>query len=82
MNPAYLAAKGTIPRSHAAFSFIIRKPLANIARSVIGPRRMERWERLIGNCIAPRLILTGNLDPGRAADIEAQENLPKPDTAR
>jgi hypothetical protein len=74
MNPAYLAAKGTIPRSHAAFSFVIRKPLANIVRSAIpGPRRVEHWERLIGNFIALRLMLTGNLDPSRAEDIEAKE---------
>lgn len=77
MNPAYLAAKGTIPRSHAAFSFVVRKPLANIARAVLpGPRRVERWERLIGNCIALRLLLTGVLDPSGATDIEAKETRP------
>lgn len=74
MNPAYLATKGTIPRLHAAFSFIIRKPLANIYKLAIGgPRRLERRERLIGNCIALCLILAGNLDPNRATDIEEQE---------
>ena len=34
MNPAYLAAKGTIPKSHAVKSFVIRKPLANLVPGI------------------------------------------------
>lgn len=74
MNPAYLAAKGTIPVWHALCGFVLRKPLANIVRSLTrGPRKAERRERLIGNCIALRYLLSGKIDPDRAVDIEAKE---------
>lgn len=74
MNPVYLAAKGTIPVWHALYGFVLRKPLANVVRSLTGgPRKTERRERLVGNCIALRCILSGKLDPDRASDIEARE---------
>lgn len=70
MNPAYLAVKGTIPRSHALTAFIIRKPLANIVRLVIGPQRKVRWNRLTGNFFALLLLCKGNVDPGQATEME------------
>jgi GT2 family glycosyltransferase len=74
MNPAYLAAKGTIPIWHAIYGFVLRKPLANMLRSLSrGTRQAERRERLIGNCIALRYMLVGKIDPDRASDIEARE---------
>lgn len=81
MNPAYLASKGTIPPQHAISSFIIRKPLANIVRLIIGPQRLVRYERVIGNCIALGLVLRGKIDPGYAVRVEASfpATEPRPD---
>jgi len=70
MNPAYLALKKTIPRSHALSNFIIRKPAANLCRIVTGPQRRHRWERLIGNCVALRDILTGRVNPESAIQLD------------
>ena len=70
MNPAYLALKKTIPRSHALLSFVIRKPIANLCRIVTGPERRHRWERFIGNCVALRGILTGRVSPEGAIQLD------------
>ena len=70
MNPVYLAAKGTIPPSHAVYSFVIRKPIANIVRMIVGPGRPQRWERLIGNFIALGHLFSWKLDPEHAEIID------------
>lgn len=71
MNPAYLALKGTIPKTHAIADFILKKPAANLARAILGPQRHYRWERFTGNFAALRRLLSGKIDPEHAAIIEA-----------
>lgn len=71
MNPAYLAAKGTIPLSHALAHFILRKPIANLARTIIGPKRRSRMERFVGNCTAIGKLLSGKTRPEYAEFIES-----------
>ena len=68
MNPVYLSAKGSFPL-WLAVQQVFRPVAKNIALSVAGPPATWRRERLQGNLLAARDLLSGRVSPERAAEL-------------
>jgi hypothetical protein len=68
MNPVYLSTKGSFPLWLAAQQ-VFRPVAKNVALSVAGPSTSWRRERLQGNLLAAKDILTGRISPERAAQL-------------
>jgi glycosyltransferase involved in cell wall biosynthesis len=71
MNPMYLGCKGTIPKRHAIFRFVLRIPIRNAVHACISsPRRFECWQRLTGNFHALGDIVSGRIEPERVVELD------------
>lgn len=76
MNPVYLASKGTIPVSHAIWSFVVRKPAINFIRSMLRTERTtEHRSRLRGNILAIKLLARGSICPEKVVDVMVMDSL-------
>lgn len=68
MNPVYLSTKGSFPVWLTAQQ-VFRPVAKNVALSVRGPAAPWRRERLRGNLMAARDIVSGRISPERAAEL-------------
>jgi GT2 family glycosyltransferase len=68
MNPAYLTRKGSFPLWLSAEQ-VFRPVAMNVARSVAGPEKRWRRERLRGNRIAAWDIVRGRISPERIVNL-------------
>ena len=64
VNPAYLIAKGTIPKSFA-LKLMARNVCANAARSLWPEPYVDRWGRLKGNILGTLHLAQGRIEPER-----------------
>ncbi|MGB8353511.1 MAG: glycosyltransferase [Chthoniobacteraceae bacterium] len=69
MNPAYLARKGTVPRMHALWQFVIKRPLRNFILMFYPKQSQRRRELFAGNLYALWNIIRGKLEPERMLDL-------------
>ena len=63
MNPAYLAGKGSVPRLHALWQFVLKRPCRNFLLIFYLPQSRMRCQRFAGNLYAVWNILRGRLEP-------------------
>jgi len=68
MNPVYLSTKGSFP-VWLTVQQVFRPVAKNVALSVRGPSASWRRERLRGNLLAARDIVSGRISPERAAKL-------------
>ncbi|MGI3782242.1 MAG: glycosyltransferase family 2 protein [Janthinobacterium lividum] len=68
MNPVYLSSKGSFP-VWLTVQQVFRPVAKNVALSVRGPASGWRRERLRGNLLAARDIVSGRISPERAAKL-------------
>jgi len=69
MNPIYLARKGTVPRGHAIWQFMLKRPLRNLLLTLHPRQGGKRRQQFAGNAYALWNIVRGRLDPERMLDL-------------
>ncbi len=69
MNPYYIHRKGLLGWRELLRRHWLRVPRNNFGGLLIFDRRVNRWQRLKGNCIALSLILRGRCEPEHVEKI-------------
>ncbi len=69
MNPAYLARKGSVPRLHALWEFVLKRPCRNFVLILHPGQSRMRRQRFAGNLYALWHIVRGRLEPERMLDL-------------